>query len=370
MANCQRTLKQSNDWPRWVATFAALFAALIAFAAADRADAVTIVLKNSGRTIRATLVRKYATGVVVDEVKSDGTTKRIDIPLSDIDLILDPIDRERLASLKPGEPQSYRNYAEELAEIKADPDARATAIRLYLIAAHLDRDELGTSSLLGMAALARSSTEQRRFQAMVYLLDAKHDRRLLTKQKPTPVANGEPTDASTARVIQAMQYLRQGKIKEAKNLSRREGFKDVLAKHAKFLTFEEFEDAANPRCPQCESGKQECPMCSETGRVGGRACPACYGRRKIKCLRCDGNYKEPPLPRHLLRKVLLLELELQGESHIASAVVSSDKENAPPWSRLIREGQIKAAPALRLETLTEFDPRANVFRDGEWRRNE
>lgn len=366
MANHQSTLTDAPrcSWRRNI-TPAAVFALLLLWP--TLASAVTLVMKEDGATVRGILVRRYATGIVIDQMGADGKLQRRDIPLFKIDLVLDPIDRERLSALRPDKPQDYRIYAEELAGKKADPDARAMAIRLFLIAATLDRESLGRSSLLGMAALARDELEQRRFQAMVYLLDEKHDRRLLETKSASAVSApiSEPTDGAEARVVQAMRFLRQGKLKEARNLSRREGFKDVLSSHPELLSWEDFNEACSPRCTQCDYGKETCPTCGGEGRNAGARCSTCYGRRTISCRRCSGNYKEPPLPKHLLRSVILLELQLLGESDIAR-VARSDESTGPPWSKLIRDGRIAPAPALRLETLTEFDPAKNVFRDGKW----
>ncbi len=354
--------------PKTMTRFAVALLAASWVLAVGRASAVTIVLKDGGETVRGVLVRKHPSGVTIDLVQSNGETTRRDIPMSQIELILDPISKDRLAELSRDKPHSYRDYAEELAEKKSDPDARAMAIRLYLIAAHLAPTELGRSSLLGMKALARSEPEQRRFRAMVYLLDDRHDRRMLLANtaKPATDADEPATDAATSRVIQALQRLRRGKMKEARTLSRRAGFADVLAEHSELLTLAEFTDAANPRCPQCKSGKEKCPACSGSGRVSGRACPTCHGRRTITCQRCEGNYTEPPIPDRLLRKVILLELELQGDSGLISGGVSADASDAAPWSKLLRDGRTRPAPSLRLDAITEFDPRKNVYRDGVW----
>ena len=334
---------------------------------ASQAAAVTIVLKDGGETIRGILVRKSPTGVTIDVVQSDGEKKRREISMSQIELILDPIKKERLEELNRDRPQSYRDYAEELAEKKSDPDARAMAIRLYLIAAQLAPADLGKSSLLGMAALARNETEQRRFRAMVYLLDERHDKRLLqTAPSKPPTASAPVTDAATARVVQALQKLRRGQMKEARVLSRREGFAGVLLNHNHLLTMAEFNDAANLRCPQCQRGQEKCPRCTGSGRVAGRACPPCRGRKQIPCQRCGGNYTEPPIPDRLLRKVVMLELELQGEPDLVRGGMSADGDEAPPWSKLIRDRQTRPAPSLQLETITEFDPRKNVYRNGDW----
>ena len=95
------------------------------------------------------------------------------------------MSEERLAELVRSNPDAYREYAEELAEKRKDPDAQQTSIRLFQMAAVLDPQRLGRSCLLGMVPLARDAAEQRRFRAMAYLLDPDHDPALLQASEQT-----------------------------------------------------------------------------------------------------------------------------------------------------------------------------------------
>src|SRR5262245_2832497 len=73
--------------------------------------------------------------------------------------VLHRLNTERLEKLSKENPKAYRDYAEELAEKKTDPEAQHTAMRLFLIAAALDPQNLGASSLLRMSDLATSPAE-------------------------------------------------------------------------------------------------------------------------------------------------------------------------------------------------------------------
>ena len=86
---------------------------------------------------------------------------------------------ERLAELDPARPQSYLEYAEELAEKRRDPEARDAAMRLFAIAAARGESKVRHSALLGLIELARSPQEERRFRAAAYLHDPAHDLSLL-----------------------------------------------------------------------------------------------------------------------------------------------------------------------------------------------
>jgi len=41
-------------------------------------------------------------------------------------------------------------------------------------------------------------------------------------------------------------------------------------------------------------------------------------------------------------------------------------EETQPWSAILGRGGSEPAVPLKLETLTEFDPRKQYFRDGQW----
>ena len=80
------------------------------------------------------------------------------------------IDESRLEKLDPRQPGGYRDYAEELVDAKADPEAQALAVRLLTIAAY-HADQLGDrdlrdSALRNLAAASRSELERRRVERL------------------------------------------------------------------------------------------------------------------------------------------------------------------------------------------------------------
>lgn len=368
MTRCCHLTKERSQAARL-----SVLAMLLVLAACQPAVAITVLLKEGGPPVRGKLVRETLLSVVIAVRQPDGSVANREIENKQIARILNPVSKEKLEALTRDNPQAYRDYAEELAEKKVDPDAQEMGIRLFLIAAYLAPKELGRSSLLGMTALARSRSEARRFQAMVYLLDPTHDRSVL-ERKPPPTAPppAAPTKAKKGnddvkhRLAQALLRLRRGQIAEARNLSRKEDVKKELRAHAHILPAEAFFESLVSRCPQCQRGHQKCSMCRGTGRRAGSICPNCRGRKRVLCSRCAGDYREPPLPENLLRQVLLLEMTLRGEDVDGSATPSKDVKAAPVWSQVIASGRTQPVNALRLETLTEFDPRKCRYRDGKW----
>jgi hypothetical protein len=282
-------------------------AALLGTGSYSSALAVTIFERGKAEPTRGRLVRQSPTFVTIAEVLADGAQRERTIPRDQIEDLIDPISVERLEELSPDKPQAYRNYAEELAEKRVDPDAQAAAIRLYLMAAWLDPDNLAKSSLLGMTALARSPDEERKFRAMAYLYDPDHDRRLLrATARRTPPA--EPSEARDG-LLRALKLRRQGNRRGALLNLGRPGVQEELQKHSEILTRDEFL------------------------QVG--------------------------LSDSLLRKIVAVELALEsGET--------TGGDPSPAWSQIVGSAGAVPVPSLRLETLTEFDPRLCVYRDGKW----
>ena len=184
-----------HRWAVW------LVVALILFAARP-ASAVIIFLKGQDQPLLGYLVRETSDVVVFRQLLEDGQQRRRTLSKSDIEELINSVSDERLETLERSDPQAYREYAEELSEKRKDPDAQQTAIRLFLIAAYLDTDRLGRSCLLGMAGLARDEAERRRFMAMAYLLDPKHDTNLLKSRTVTSPSQPQPqADADVADAV-------------------------------------------------------------------------------------------------------------------------------------------------------------------------
>jgi hypothetical protein len=282
------------------------------------AQAVTILEKGNDQPIRGFLVDQNEFSVTIREVLPGGATKERVLVRSNIEEIFLAVDYDRLASLRPENPQAYREYAEDLREKREDPDARATAIRLYLIAAYLDADGLGKSSLLGMTALARSPDEERRFRAMAYLLDPEHDRSILR----SPAAPGDGVggmDEGERTILRSLlRLVRSRKTRDARNMLIREQVRSLLRRMPPLLELEELEQVATP-----------------------------------------GSVLAPSL----LRRILKIELALAPTPR---SLGPTDSAETVSWSRLVAGEKTQSTPTLTLETVTEFDPRKQFFHEGGW----
>ncbi len=87
-----------------------------------------------------------------------------------IETLIVNVEVPRLEQLDPAKLKQYRDYAEELAPQKLDPDARDLAIRLLLItAAGANRQNdagLVESALAGLPDLARNASEREAFERL------------------------------------------------------------------------------------------------------------------------------------------------------------------------------------------------------------
>lgn len=279
-----------------------------------------VVVVQDGKKIVGHLHSLSDAYVVLDEVLPDGTLRRKSIRRSPEVLVINSVKPELLEALREDNPRAYRDYADDLKVKLEDPDCRVTALRLYLIAAHLDPEKHGPGCLTSMATLARSQEEQRRYRAMAYLLDPKHDPALLRNEsiRKTAIAVSEE-DRTNLR--DGLRAFWSGRKSDAVGYASRPEFRAALARVSKELTIEEFEAGLKRR----------------------------------------GSW----LPPSTLRKVLQLEQSLSPARELVSSA-SPPKKETGSWAMLDWKKPAPSTAKLSLETVSQFDPRKTRFRNGEW----
>lgn len=280
---------------------------------------VIVFQKNQDEPIRGFLINENAISIEVHEPLPSGEVRKHILPRVSIDDIIRAVDTKRLAALKPEVPEDYRSYAEDLAVKTEDPEARDMAIRLYLIAAYLRPDELGRSCLLGMAGLARTPEEERAFRAMSFSLDPDHDSSLLKTPKLVASEFTGIKDSDRQALRTALQMLRTGKLNEARRYFSRPPVQAAALYYSHIISESEYDDAF---------------------RAAGRLTP------------------------RLLRKFLILEINL---SITVPTEASDESPEFAPWSQIIARDDTKPLISPTLTTLTEFDPRQSIYREGKWR---
>ncbi len=296
--------------------------------AASPGYALTLFLNNGDR-LRGYPVGEVKEGAIVTIAvpQPGGGVIRRSVQPSEIRRMVETVDRKSLQDLNNAGAKEYFNYAEILAERKIDPEARDTAIRLFLIAAYLDKDT-ARAAFLALIPLARDAEEEKRFRAMAYIHDPAHSEKLLsgeTALAARPVSN----NAASRDLLQAMQLLRQAKRGEAAALLRR---KDVAEA---FAAFERV-------FPQALLNKF-------LARTGDRLLP------------------------YELEAILRVELALEG----FDAGPSATRSSSAGWGAAISSGGDEPVQRLQLPSLArrldpaakkgEFiDPRKTIYRDGDW----
>jgi hypothetical protein len=282
--------------------------------------------------------------------------------------ILHKVDLVRLEKLSKENPKGYQDYAKELAKEKADPEAVELALRLYLIAAYLDTPKWARDCLLGMSELAAGPADGRRYRALAFLLDSKEDPALLQEKKAGPLEAFEIKAAPTplARFQKALERYRAGDIKKAKDDANEKGVADYFKKAG--LDQRRFVQACDDAvCAKCKkAGFLNCVVCNGKGRVpdqfgGFQACTNCNGKGKQKCPTCDGTGLTP-YPEDYLRTII--KAEVWALEQIVT--VEPIAKKAPlSWDNALNNQQA-AVRRLTLETITPYDPRQCLFRNGKW----
>jgi hypothetical protein len=286
------------------------------------ARAIVVLPKGSSKPVMGYLVREDDKTIVVREILPDGKSREQMFQRDQLDELLVTVSPERLAALDPGRPQLYREYAEELAEKHRDPEARDMALRLYHMAAVLGEGSLRRGSILGLAALARSPQEERRFRAATYLYDPEHDAAVLAAGAEVKLAAAPTAAEPLAELASALRLVRQGKGSQARGVFEKPANREALAGLARIIAAEELL----------------------------AACAA-------KNLSDEQLYK-------LLRAELAIESSLSGRA--AGSATDEFALQPASWAAAVKSHGLSALPPLALESLTEFDPRACVFRDGKW----
>jgi hypothetical protein len=291
----------------------------LAVSRVDVADAALVYLADRDQPVAGYVDQSDPQVVVVRDVLPNGQTRELRFPRDQVQDIVATVATDRLEDLSPSDPTSYRDYAEELAEIaekQGDPEARDTSLRLFLVAAQLDRERLGRGCLLGMAEIAATAAEARRYRAMAYLLDPLHNRNVLDMDRRDATGGEAPLAEGDEMVLRAFQALRRDDARRARLLAEQPGFEEALAKWSKVITYDEFLNAAR----------------------GG-------------------------LKPTVLRKLLQVELAIQESGRPGNAPGQSGTAG---WSDTVRQLGTPPGFGLDLATITRWDPAECVFRGGRW----
>lgn len=285
--------------------------------------------------------------------------------------ILHEINVNRLENLSPDKPWRYFQYAEELARHKDDPEARARAKELYLIAANIKKEEFGVKSLRGMSALADTEAEARKYLAAAFLLDPKADDKMLKAGKLAQAAQISARDLD--EFINTLHLYRARKFKEAEKTAQGGGMGKIFSTaHPSNLDLKGFLDlCAKAYCHTCaENGTVKCPNCRDgnvylSNGAFDRRCNECKKGRK-RCPVCGGKHFNAPDDR-AARVVLQCEVwALNRQQGWRNDPARNQAAGANSWSAVVQSGRMPPV-GLSLDMMIKgFDPNKNLYRNRKW----
>ncbi len=308
MPNCLKT------GPRPIA-LAILFGSFFGVGLSDSQGAV-IYLKGSTQPMTGYIVSQDDRRVTLRRTLPSGVEREDLFLREQIELVVETVSAERLQKLTPDNPNAYRDYAEELAVKWIDPEARDAAVRLYLIAAYIDNGTIQKSALRGLVANARSTLEERKFRTLAYRstgYDATFLRQVITKRSPN--ASTDPKAKTT--LLNSVKAARRGDFLLASELLDSTEVQKELANYEDVMTLETL--------------------------VG-------------ICL-------NELITKEELNQLLKIELLLSSSTRSPGRTTKHREEN---WSQLVSENELSPIFEISFLTVTEFDPRKCVFRDGNW----
>jgi hypothetical protein len=185
----------------------------------------------------------------------------------------------------------------------------------------LGEGKLRRGSLLGLAALARSPAEERRFRAAAYLYDPEHDAALLAGSGDAKLARTPTVTEPLAELLGALRLIRQSRGPQAKAIIERPVLHDPIAGLAKIITPDEL-------------------------------LAACLTKNLS-----DEQFLQ------VLQAESAIERSLSGR---AAGGADSIAPQQAGWTAAVKSHGLTPLPSLALDSLTEFDPQACLYRDGKW----
>lgn len=256
--------------------------------------------------------------LTIEIVDAEGITREITFAPERVLLIVKAEDRERLESLVPGQWEAYRNLAEELASQRIDPQAAELAIRLFLIVAYHERGSVREGALASLVGLARDPEEEKRFRTLAYRMSEREESQWL--QPPITLVRTPLSPAERELLLRTIRLIRQDEGDQALAQMRSDGFSTTYVKVEHLLPFQDLKRYAYSRVVTT--------------------------RRMTDLLRFELALMDP--------------VSEDGEA-------MEIRKGTTGWSSINLEAQPPLHDVDWL-TVTEFDPRDHLYRDGSWRR--
>lgn len=278
-------------------------------------NADTLFLKT-GQRIFGVVVEQNTTTIVFDEWQDGTAARRQTYSRSDVTTLVVSASPATLQKLNPNQPRAYWELAELLLPQRQDPVTRELTIRLLIIALHYGNDSLRTSCFEGLIELARTADEMKRFRALAHVMAP--DKNWL-QPVPSQANDNGPKSLTGQRQRECYNAIR--------NLR--------LGNRSAVLSY-----LSNPR-----------QVAEDLAGFKHICTPAELNRWAAA----------PDLKTAWIGKLLEIELTLASEAPVTDPALTNHWSYLSAWS----EGPFEAAS---VQTVTEFDPKQSLFRNGQWTR--
>lgn len=282
---------------------------LVLMLAAEIVSAIVVVTDNGRVEVRGYEVTRSESTLVVEALNPDGTRERRTFDLTDPDVqVIDSINRGDLEQLDPNNPRGYFDLAARLEAKVSDPEVHDLVVRLFIIAAHLDPDNLSVQGFRYLAFRGRSIDETRRFNAMLRAIDTSGN----------SIAS-QTTDKLQAEFLFIADQIAKIRIGQAPNLN------------SAATTF----------------------LASAIKNAGVR----------ITLSDVIDQQETQIQPRSLETEVGLIALEVWLREQAGENKQTKDQSQ---WSTILHTRKIAPARPFSVKGITEFDPAKSVYSNGEW----
>jgi hypothetical protein len=289
-------------------------AILALLACASSLQAAIVIVADSEEPILGYAVERSNGLVISSSNRSDAKTTLI--PKEKVVEVIPTVSRERLANLSSADPEGCFQYADELFAMHRDPEARETAVRLYLIAGRAAPDKFARGALLSLQRLAPTERVGRRVAAF-----ATANRWMSPGETVAAKEAAEATKAAVPHeLLKVLRLLKQGKKTAAARAWKAPGTAEQLERYALRMTSDDMREA----------------------------------------LEAD------TLNRRQLARIVALEAAIDSESEPVGKVA----DESLPWSGQYVNSKGAAIRPLAWEFLFDgIDPRDDQFQDGTWKRS-
>ncbi len=318
------------------------------------------------RRVAGYVVREDASKLVLRIPTDSGKPKFETYDRANIHIVY-RVDGKRLEKLTRDNPKRYRDYADELAGHKDDPEAIDTALRLYLIAAYLDPTTNGPRCLLAMSTLAASPADARKYRALAFLLDAKRDPAVLKGDAPP----AKLSETALKAFQQAMRRIPDGRRDRRPRAGNRQGRRRLFSRRPRL-------DESGRVRPGLHRGHlpavpvhqpQQHQVC---GLQRQRA--ACLQQSDVHKVQWQGQGKMLRVQRHgrqrrshrAARRRDGPRRALGAQSPRPGCKRRREAGRRRSWASALSNPQLTPIPVLTLESITDYDPRKCIFRNGAW----